>query len=254
MNGESPDLWKLIKNWVWRRFGLTGLLVLSCLGIWWQWDHIRKLPGIESLVATLAEKPLPKAVPSKFNIAVVHLEGDSDHETERLIRESLAEFPGVVTLSFDRLISDGLGDTGKDERTGHERARILLKASGADVLIWGLVLKKDGKTVPKLYWTPSRQLAQMPSSRRYLTTENLSLPNLFWQDLTSVLGLLVVATKAEFFAKGQDEENRLALFIQRIRELLRSSKAEQWNAVSRAEVLDIFGYCAYIVRWTLWQE
>ena len=140
--------------------------------------------------------------PGKFNIAVAHLEGDDKRETERLILESLAEFPSVVTLSFDRLVASEQGDREKAEREGHERARtLLLKASGADVLIWGVVLKQGGKSLPKLYWTPARDVAWTPSAGRYQMTEALSLPSIFWQDLTNVLGLLVATSDAEFAAQ-----------------------------------------------------
>src|SRR5438876_751236 len=87
---DSPDLRKLIQDWVWKRFGLVGLVVLAGVGLWWQWDHIIKLPGIEPLVARITRKALPKTVAGKFNIAIAHLEGDDRNETERLIRESLA--------------------------------------------------------------------------------------------------------------------------------------------------------------------
>src|SRR5438046_2122667 len=70
---QSPDPWKLVQNWVWRRFGWFGPIALACLAIWWQWDHVSKLPGIEFLVARISERPLPKANPQRFNIAVVHL-------------------------------------------------------------------------------------------------------------------------------------------------------------------------------------
>ena len=237
----SPDLWTLIQDWL-RRRGLLGLAVLACVGIWWQWDHISKLPGIEPLVARITEKALPKAIPGKFNIAVAHLEGDDKRETERLILESLAEFPSVATLSFDRLVASQQGDREKAEREGHERARTLLKASGADVLIWGVVLKEGSKSLPKLYWTPARDVARSPSAGRYQMTEALSLPSIFWQDLTNVLGLLVATSDAEFAAQeGQYMADKLAPFVQRVRGLLQSSKAEQWSAATRAQVLDILG-------------
>ena len=141
---------ELVRDWVPQRFGLAGLIVLTCLGIWWQWDQISALPGVEPLVARVADKALPKGEPGKFNVALAHLEGDDKHEMERLIRESLAEFPNVATLSFDRLITSKQGSTDKDERDGHEQARRLLNAANADVLIWGVVLKQGGKSVPKL--------------------------------------------------------------------------------------------------------
>jgi tetratricopeptide (TPR) repeat protein len=216
--------------------------MLAGVGIWWQWDHIIRLPGIEPLVARVTEKPLPRAVPGKFNIAVAHLEGDDKRETERLIRESLAEFTSVATLSFDRLITTGQGDSETSEREGHERARTLLEASGVDVLIWGVVLKQGGRILPKLYWTPARDVAHVPSAGRYQTTEDLSLPSIFWLDLTNVLGLLVATTEAELGSQdGQYHADKLESFIQRVRGPLRNSRAEQWNPAARSKVLSIMG-------------
>ena len=238
----STDLGALVQNQVRKRFGLVGLVVLTCVGIWWQWDHISALPGVQPLVARVIEKALPKAVPGKFNIALAHLDGDDKHEMEQLIRESLAEFPNVATLSFDRLITFKQGSTVEDERDGHERARRLLKATNADVLIWGVVLKQGDKSVPKLYWTPARDVAQAPFAGRYQVTDDLSLSSMFWQDLTNVLGLLVATNDAEFVAQeGQYSADRLEPFIRRVRELVRSSKTEQWNATTRANVLTTLG-------------
>jgi tetratricopeptide (TPR) repeat protein len=216
------------------------LVALACAGIWWQWDHISRLPGIDPLIGRITEKALPKAVPGKFNIAVAHLEGDDKRETERLILESLGEFPSVATLSFDRLVVSEQGDMEKKEREGHERARTLLKSSGADVLVWGVVLNQGSKSLPKLYWTSARDVARSPTAGRYQMTEALSLPSLFWQDLTNVLGLLVATSDAEFAAqRGQYTADKLAPFIQRVRGLLQSSKAEQWSAATRAHVQSI---------------
>src|SRR5581483_10422292 len=238
---ESPDLWTLFQSWL-RRRGLIGAVVLACASIFWQWDHISKLPAIEPLIAHLTEKPLPKAVPGKFNIAVAQLEGDNNREAQRLILESLAEFPSVATLSFDRLIASEQGDREKAEGAGQERARTLLASSGADVLIWGLVLRECSKSLPKLYWTSTRKVVGASWAGRYQMTETLSLPSIFWQDLTSVLALLAATSNADFTAQeGQYTADKLAPFIQRVRSLLQSSKADQWNAAARAQVLVVLG-------------
>ena len=238
----STDQWERSPDWIRKRFGLVALVALACVGIWWQWDRISVLlPGVQPLVEQVFEKVLPRAVPGKFNVALAHLEGDDKHEMERLIRESLAEFPNVATLSFDRMIASKQG-TDMDERDGHEHARKLLNAADADVLIWGRVLKQGGKSVAKLYWTPARDLAQAISAGRYQTTEDLSLSSMFWQDLINVLGLLVTTNDTEFLAQeGQYSADRLEPFIQRVRELVRSSKTEQWNATTRANVLTKLG-------------
>jgi len=124
---------------------------------------------------------------------------------------------------------------------GHERARTLLKESGVDVLIWGIVIKQGGKSVvPKLYWTPARDIAATPSFGRYEAAEGLRLPQVFWQELTKVLGLLVANSNAAFMAQeGHYQADQLDPFIVRVRALLEGSNAEQWNAATRAQVLTI---------------
>jgi tetratricopeptide (TPR) repeat protein len=234
---EPPDLSKLVQGWLLKRFGALGVVVLALFSIWWQWDHIKKLPLVETLVAYLTVKSLPKALHDRFNVAIVHLEGDTDHhEMERLVRESLNEFQGVATPSLDRTIVSEHGNSEQDEREGHARARSLLKASGADALIWGVVLKKDGKSLPKLYWTVLPESEKTPSAGRYPTNDDLSLPALFWRDLADVLGLLVATRGADFIAHhGQYQADKLRPFIQRVRALLNASRA-QWDASTRAKV------------------
>jgi hypothetical protein len=110
-------------------------------------------------------------------------------------------------------------------------------------LIWGVVLKQGDKSVPKLYWTPARDLAQAPSARPLPDRPRISACRaMFWQDLTNVLGLLVATNDAELVAQeGQYSANRLEPFIQRVRELVRSGKTEQWNATTRANVPAMLG-------------
>jgi hypothetical protein len=226
-----------------RRYGRRGVIVFACLvvviGLWWKWKDVKEVPGIASLVAYFTEKSLPTAVPGKFNIAIAHLVGDDDkHHNEELIRESLTEqFPSFVTLSFDRLIAPEEANSERSEHGGHERARIFLAASGADVLIWGKILEHDGKSLPKLYWTLAKDVGRLPSAARYQMTETLGLPVIFWQDLTSVLGLLVATTDTELSSqKGRYSADKLEPFIERVRALIGDSKTEQWNSSTRAQV------------------
>jgi tetratricopeptide (TPR) repeat protein len=230
---------------VWKYSAWSGLgIILACIGGWSQWARISRLPGIEALVERVSEKPLPRAVPGKFNVAIAHLEGDDNHAMERAIRQSLHDdFPGVVTLSFDRLIAFEHGNSDVDERLGHERARALLKESGADVLIWGTLLNQPGKeSLPELYWTPSRDFANTLRAGRYQTTADLRLPIKLWQGLTDVVELLVATSEAEFTAyKGRFQTDKLVQFIERVRALLQSSESEHWNAVTRAQVQTLLG-------------
>ncbi|MGF6597588.1 tetratricopeptide (TPR) repeat protein [Paraburkholderia sp. GAS448] len=178
--------------------------------------------------------------PGKFNVAIAHLDRDDNHQIEGVIRDSLRDkFPIVNTMPFDRLIST------EDEREGHERARALLKASGFDVMVWGDYLsdrEKDSKSQIRLHLTTSRDETRTSSAGRYRTIDDQNLPPLFWQDLTDVLGLLVATSEAEFEAhEGRYQADKLIPFIKRVRTLLKSSTADQWNAATRANVQIILG-------------
>ena len=119
---------------------------------------------------------------------------------------------------------------------------LLLATSNADVLIWGIVLRQGGKSLPKIYWTTSRDSGPAHAVSRYQMTDDFSLPAIFWQDLTDVLALLVATSEADIGTRdGRYRADTLAPFIQRVRALLRSSKAEQWNAATRAKLLTILG-------------
>jgi hypothetical protein len=38
------------KDIAYRYFGIWGLVVLALVGLWWQWDHIKDLPGVHEAV------------------------------------------------------------------------------------------------------------------------------------------------------------------------------------------------------------
>jgi len=48
-NDEAPDVIKRFK-WVHRKFGISGLIVLIVLGVWWQWDNVKNLQGVKQLL------------------------------------------------------------------------------------------------------------------------------------------------------------------------------------------------------------
>jgi hypothetical protein len=81
-------------------------------------------------------------------------------------------------------------------------------------LIWGVVLKGDKESLPKLYWTPKRNAQDAPSVGRYAMAKELRLPLVFWTDLTKVLSLQIAASAAEFDKQfGDFRADSLAPFI-----------------------------------------
>jgi hypothetical protein len=91
------------------------------------------LPGVEPVVSWITERPLPKADPRNFNVAIAHLEDDEKGEVAAQILESLAEFPTVAVLSFDRRIVFHSGNSVVDERKGHDLAKDLLRRDRAQM-------------------------------------------------------------------------------------------------------------------------
>ena len=158
---KAPDLSESFKQWVYRTFGIPGLVVLALLlfagGVWWKWPDIRKRPFVGRIIDRSSPARLPKADPARFTVALAHLEKDPQQEHEKLIFEGLNEgFAGkdenaVQILRFDRTIEIGVPqDLEPLVARGHETARSYLAESGADVLIWGTVVSRRGRKHPEI--------------------------------------------------------------------------------------------------------
>ena len=217
---------ELLGDW-----GLAILfVVVAVFTVWWQWDKIRKLPGIGQLLAAFSRKPFPAADKERFTVGVAHLEKDQDGEVEGLVVKALRELEGVQVVRFDRTISVEGSVPEESERAGHEQARAYLEKAGADVLIWGRIWRHEGKSLPQLYWTSSHAGERKPGD--YRPTEDLKMPPVFWDDLADVLGLLAVSRYADLYGEGGHYvADRLAPFIAKVRRLLAASAGKsEWNA------------------------
>jgi tetratricopeptide (TPR) repeat protein len=181
---------------------------------------------------------LPIVDPRRFAVALARLEHDDNQEIERLVVDALRDVEGVQILRFNELISPEGSVPEVAEKAGHERARELLKASGAHILIWGTVLTLDARTAPRLFWTTS--VSSMRSIRPYIP-ENFRLPDIFWDDLAALLRLAVVIQSAEVFARrGNYISKELAPFVSKVRQLIEGSEGRLgWTDQTRAEVMII---------------
>jgi hypothetical protein len=80
--------------------------------------------------------PAPQShrrAPQHLNIAVTHLAEDEGRKQEKLLLEELGNFEGVNLLLVKRTVDPGPEQPNKT--VAEEKARGLLKQSGADVLI-----------------------------------------------------------------------------------------------------------------------
>ena len=125
------------------------------------------------------------------------------------------------------ITSSGSDNMQEGIRLGHERARQLLKQSHADVMIWGTVLDANKVDSPlSLHWAKANDVGAKTTSESYRPKEsNYDLPELFWNDLSDVLGLLATSQAAPVYEQqGQFVADQLKPFIVRVRALLASNK------------------------------
>ena len=225
---------KRLFKWLNTRFGIgLAALVLVPAFLWFGWDKVEKLPGVSSVVEKLTDfAPLPHATGNKFSLVIGKLENDSDDSHRRVIREALAGQTGVEVLLVDRIISLDANANQQDAiRAGHERARDILKKTHADVMLWGTSLDaKRAESPMSLHWTTTTR-TDFKSIENYRPREaDYDLPELFWQDVSDVLGLLATAAASEFNKQGGHYvADQLKPFIDRVRSLLHSNKLRSGN-------------------------
>ena len=237
---KPPDLYEIIKIWVYEHYGVVGLIVLAIIGAaiyaYTNWDKVSRWPGVQWLIARLSRAPIPKADPNRFSVMVAHLEHDVNHHHEKLTLAALNEYEGIQLLPLDRTIVLGSFSEETTKR-GHETARRYLEQSGASVLICEMVLGEGATSIPYLHWTDSKGEKRAP--KRYdapRMEEQLRLPAVFWTDLKDILRLLVASRDAEFRAEeGHYTADLLPPFIARVRTLLAASAGRpEWHADARA--------------------
>ena len=222
-------------------------LLLLCLGglVWWRWSDIQTRPYVREAIEWTT--PIPHAPPDKFTVAVVHLEGDPAQENERLLLSDLESFRGLAVLPINRTVSLSRGGTeDQDVASANTQAQELLRQSGAQALIWGSVLRHDGKSALELHWTTTEGYDQ-GTMERYIPDANLDLPPVFWTDLTQIIGLIIHTRLSLFLqATGTYQAQDLRPFISSTRDVL-NSESSRWSPDGRASVEFALAYGLYVV-------
>ena len=235
-------------QWLQEHLGPWGALlaipVIGLILVWWTWEHLKKKPGIERLVARIGARLRRRAITpvrdGRFTIAIAHLQGDTNGHHESLLRDELAHgFDGAECKPIDHTIAvpDAETDQASIEKAT-EAARKLLQKAGADVLLWGRVLPLGNRTALRLFWTPARAIdGAKPSERYQLPADSIALPPLFWDDLRQVLGLLVQTRLAAMAdeLQGRAAAARLQPLIGQVRKLLQARQGS-WPAETEAGV------------------
>jgi tetratricopeptide (TPR) repeat protein len=249
-----PDLMRdWFHNWLTQLVGPQWMpIIIAVAIIAWAithyWDKITSHPFVSPVLSLIFRKRLPKADPSRFAVAIAHLDNDKNHQHEHFIVDALQDFEGIQVLSVDRTIFlKATAPEHEKQKSGHAKARQYLKKSRADMLIWGRVQSIDGKSAPRLYWTTLHD--DRRSTELFRLQESFKLPALFWSDLVQVLRLVITTHAAKFWAlRGHFIAHELTPFIDRVRELTVKPPAQpSWNADTRAEVSSVLASALFIV-------
>lgn len=82
------------------RLGIMGsALLVSAILIWWDWDKVRMLPGLQWAIDWVQElRPPPQASGTKFSIALATLENGPDGRHWNVLVEALAPQRGIELL------------------------------------------------------------------------------------------------------------------------------------------------------------
>lgn len=138
---RTPELWQFIRDRIYQRFGLKGLMVVGILGlvilVWSNWDKAQTFPGVKQIATWISRPSIPKADPSRYAVVVALFENDEDRQQQRLVISALSEFKGIQVLTLERKISLHGADADAAERMGHQAAKEYLQGSGAEALRWG---------------------------------------------------------------------------------------------------------------------
>lgn len=231
-----PDVIGLVRARLFARFGFWGLATLPIAGVilsgifysWSQWDEVKKWPGVSVAIEYVTRDSIPKADPARFSVMVALLADDDAGEYAKLIAALLTEFDGIQTLQLDRTIK--VQNPGEDA-SGHATAREYLQASGASILIWGRVLRHDGKSHPQLYITSANSWTASPKQYAVESAKEFKLPPELWRDLAQIIRLVVLSSTEQFINEDVFDADRLQNQIESVRTpLAASDNRSEWNA------------------------
>ncbi len=240
-----PEAYHELQKLIGARGAIPFVLLAAALFVWWKWEDFVKRPGVERFIGRVKRSAIQTAPAGRLAIAVAHLGKDKDREHETLLLDELRQFDGVAVVSVDRTVDPDQ----PDKKVVEEKARGLLRQTGADVLIWGSVISLSGKSAMRLYWTLARDTPGAKSTGKYQPqTETIALPTEFWSDLKQILGLLTQSRLAELAADQSAHyvADKLAPLIVHVR-ILAESREGVWNPVTLAGVW--FGLATALVQY-----
>lgn len=196
-----------------------GVLVVF-LGpiMFWKWGELLQTPIIGSFLRVASQPCLPKVDNENFVLALAVLENDPGNNIRKNIAACLDDFfrvnsssSSVGILEIERMIS--LDHSNPNARgIGHKKAREYLSKTGANIIIWGQVVRTKNKEKIKLYFTHPGEYDF--KSETSLFPFEFELPENEWSNLLTFLNLIWYSELyniKQWQNSNQTEEIELAL-------------------------------------------
>jgi tetratricopeptide (TPR) repeat protein len=244
------DALEQLKKQIFRRIrwaSIPGLIALLLL-VGWKMPGLAQIPGVALAADYLYGQvhllwPLPRAKGDKFAVAIARLDNDEDDSKQELITDALVGRKDIEALVLDRSITlKGSSRPQEAIRAAQERARELLRKTNAAVMIWGQVRRVGRQRTLTLHWTTHTADEPQKTTGRYTPeeTHDLELPEPFWKDMSSVLGMIVLTEQARLSSpNGQARADQLVPFIDHTRVLLQNDPR---SPEEQAPLKEVLGY------------
>lgn len=178
--------------------------------------------------------PTPKTKSTSFTIIIARFGNDSSDEYQRGFQRELGQLAGIEVMTTAKLVSF---EKTVDATICHPAARTMLLESGADIVLWGNVIKQGMQSVPQTFLTSKTDCGTSQRVARYVFTERLELPSLAFQDLIGVVKSQVVAESDTLLDKRVPTPSS-EIAISKIRQLL--SQDDQRRHLAPQERLDLW--------------
>jgi tetratricopeptide (TPR) repeat protein len=229
-----------IPTWIYEKFGIIGLIAFILFFLigytWFNWDKVKILPGISTIIDVFTREPIPSAK-DKFMVLVANLENDQNGEYRKGIISALSDVEGIAVEHLDR----NLGGTGSGDQAtenSREKAREFLRMSGAQIVLWGSYYKGKVRGV-SLRMEVSEEVGD--GGKGHYVYQDIFLEDKFYKDVLTVLTMTVVAQQAVFIKEkeGRPVANALKLQTDKVHKLLKADQLSPENKKKVQESLAI---------------
>ena len=209
---------------VWVVILLTALLGLSAglYYIWWNFDELSKKPGVPGIIGAYQGLKQGRIHSKEFLVAVAKFDNDDTGQFQRLVMDKVGHQVSNVT-SYPSPIPAKSEALREQEESRHEFARSILKANGAEIMLWGSEIGRDHW---RLYFTASASLPNTLVKESY-EIRAFELPAEFLDDLKAAIVVLVALKSADLSDYGTNLKE-IQSFIGKVEKLVENFREQPY--------------------------